>query len=258
MALRFRASVALGAVLAALNVGACGSSDDSDTTTTTTTAGTGATGATGPTAPSGASLSRGAAIRVVQKHYRDLNRGRLGPAWEDFSGQLKSELGPYSKFVDGYSLTEGTYLQSVRGTSLTPRAVRVAVDFDADNVDVCGDHVRQRYDGTWVVTLDPAGPILADADIEFVTGGDPVRDVSECPAPPEPKPPPPRLKRSYGSDYPDPYLPPSDAGGFCATHDCIPNFDNGSGYVVQCEDGTWSHSGGIQGACSWHGGVRGP
>jgi hypothetical protein len=35
----------------------------------------------------------------------------------------------------------------------------------------------------------------------------------------------------------------------------IPNYDNGNGYRVQCADGTFSHSGGIQGACSHHGGV---
>ena len=29
-----------------------------------------------------------------------------------------------------------------------------------------------------------------------------------------------------------------------------------TGYEVQCNDGTWSTSGGIQGACSWHGGER--
>jgi hypothetical protein len=35
----------------------------------------------------------------------------------------------------------------------------------------------------------------------------------------------------------------------------IPNYDNGNGYRVQCDDGTYSHSGGIQGACSHHGGI---
>jgi hypothetical protein len=47
---------------------------------------------------------------------------------------------------------------------------------------------------------------------------------------------------------------PLDETGFCDTHACIDNFDNGNGYIVQCADGMWSHSGGIQGACSWHGG----
>jgi hypothetical protein len=41
---------------------------------------------------------------------------------------------------------------------------------------------------------------------------------------------------------------------FCSTHTCIPNFPNGNGDVVQCADGEWSHSGGLSGACSDHGG----
>lgn len=46
-----------------------------------------------------------------------------------------------------------------------------------------------------------------------------------------------------------------DTADFCATHDCIPSYDEGTGSQVQCADGTWSHSGGRPGACSWHGGV---
>ncbi len=43
-------------------------------------------------------------------------------------------------------------------------------------------------------------------------------------------------------------------GRFCSTHQCIENFPNGNGYIVQCADGEWSHSGGLSGACSDHGG----
>jgi hypothetical protein len=43
---------------------------------------------------------------------------------------------------------------------------------------------------------------------------------------------------------------------FCDTHACIPNFENGTGSIVQCNDGMWSHSGGQPGACSDHGGVK--
>lgn len=42
---------------------------------------------------------------------------------------------------------------------------------------------------------------------------------------------------------------------FCATHVCIPNYNNGTGSIVRCSDGSYSHSGGKQGACSHHGGV---
>lgn len=44
---------------------------------------------------------------------------------------------------------------------------------------------------------------------------------------------------------------------FCASHECIANFPNGHGEVVECSDGEWSHSGGVAGACADHGGVRG-
>jgi hypothetical protein len=48
------------------------------------------------------------------------------------------------------------------------------------------------------------------------------------------------------------YEPPS---GFCRTFLCIGNFNRGRGYVVQCRSGAYSKSGGVRGACSWHGGV---
>jgi hypothetical protein len=44
---------------------------------------------------------------------------------------------------------------------------------------------------------------------------------------------------------------------FCSEHPCIPNFPNGTGEVVECNDGEWSHSGGHSGACSSHGGENG-
>jgi hypothetical protein len=44
---------------------------------------------------------------------------------------------------------------------------------------------------------------------------------------------------------------------FCGSHECIANFPNGHGEVVECSDGKWSHSGGIGGACADHGGVKG-
>jgi hypothetical protein len=51
------------------------------------------------------------------------------------------------------------------------------------------------------------------------------------------------------------YSPPA---GFCSYFSCINNFPNGHGYVVECHDDEYSKSGGIQGACSYHGGVLRP
>ena len=41
---------------------------------------------------------------------------------------------------------------------------------------------------------------------------------------------------------------------FCEEHECEGAFDTEPGAVVECSDGTWSHAGGISGACSHHGG----
>lgn len=49
---------------------------------------------------------------------------------------------------------------------------------------------------------------------------------------------------------------PTSQAGFCSTHQCIPNFDQGTGTIVQCQDGEYSHSGGESGVCSGHGGVK--
>jgi hypothetical protein len=48
--------------------------------------------------------------------------------------------------------------------------------------------------------------------------------------------------------------PTTSGTAFCDTHSCIDNFYDGHGYIVQCNDGMWSHSGGLSGACSYHGG----
>jgi hypothetical protein len=48
------------------------------------------------------------------------------------------------------------------------------------------------------------------------------------------------------------YSPP---GNFCAYFNCIPSFwSSTNGYVEECQDATFSHSGGRSGSCSYHGG----
>ncbi len=55
-----------------------------------------------------------------------------------------------------------------------------------------------------------------------------------------------------GAHEPDSYLGPPDYPSISGTTE---DFGSGNGYVVTCADGTLSDSGGIQGACSYHGGV---
>lgn len=62
----------------------------------------------------------------------------------------------------------------------------------------------------------------------------------------------------YGAEDPVPSSETSEAAPADADpplDERIPNYDEGRGSPVQCSDGMWSQSGGIQGACSGHGGV---
>lgn len=66
----------------------------------------------------------------------------------------------------------------------------------------------------------------------------------------------------WGYDFnPGRYIdyPPS---GFCSYFNCISTFyesdDPGDGYIIECQDGTYSQSGGERGACSSHGGELRP
>jgi len=48
------------------------------------------------------------------------------------------------------------------------------------------------------------------------------------------------------------YNPPA---AFCDYFPCIPSFwTSTNGYVEECVDGDFSHSGGRSGSCSYHGG----
>jgi hypothetical protein len=47
----------------------------------------------------------------------------------------------------------------------------------------------------------------------------------------------------------------SPPDSFCDYFDCIPSFwDSTNGYVMECDDSMYSHSGGRSGSCSHHGG----
>jgi hypothetical protein len=89
----------------------------------------------------------------------------------------------------------------------------------------------------------------------------PVATPVPATAPPPPPPPPPPAANLCGAP-PNPWSfnfcggstissPPS---AFCSYFGCIANFWNGRGFVIECNDGMYSKSGGIRGSCSYHGG----
>lgn len=131
--------------------------------------------------------------------------------------------------------TKATYDTSCRHSAaniVCTTADRGAVRFSQAAVDAYTQDEADAYAAS--ADLGPAGDASSD--------GTASPSSTAIPSSPDDSPP------------PDDSTPSPDSG-FCATHDCIPNYPNGNGTTVQCQDGTYSHSGGIQGACSHHGGV---
>jgi len=86
---------------------------------------------------------------------------------------------------------------------------------------------------------------------------------TQPPAPTQPPQPPAPITgvngNPWGYDFNAGNLIYSPPGNFCAYFACIASFwSHTNGYVDQCVDGTYSHSGGVRGACSRHGGEARP
>lgn len=100
---------------------------------------------------------------------------------------------------------------------------------------------------TSITSPAPAPPVLtttsSTTSTTTTTSGSPVPAFS-CPTEAG-------VNRENDCPPADLSYPPPD---FCSTHICIANFYNGRGTAVQCNDGEWSMSGGLRGACSYHGG----
>src|SRR5262249_14909510 len=75
-------------------------------------------------------------------------------------------------------------------------------------------------------------------------------------APPPPAPPPKNLcgapNNPWGYNFCSGATITSPPVDFCSYFSCIGNFWNGRGYVIECNHGMYSKSGGIQGSCSYH------
>jgi hypothetical protein len=147
----------------------------------------------------------------------------------------------------GYEALRWEYRVTEHGVPL--RKVNMFFQDDAGNGFAVLTEARANSFTPWLRTFSRIRASFAPA----VSAG-----VVAAPAPPPPAPitaapppPPSAVPDAVGQ------APATSSTDFCNTHDCIPNFPNGNGSIVQCNDGSYSHSGGIQGACSHHGGVSG-
>lgn len=166
---------------------------------------------------------------MVQRYFAAISAQDYDQAWQLGGKNLDSS---YQTFVAGLA------------TTVRDDATVVGVDGETVSVDLVAEQTdgsATEFTGTYTVR---DGVIVA-ADVDEVGGGtDPGGDT--CGAPQNP------FGYTFCVGVPI-YDPVPD---FCDVFDCIGNFDNGQGYVEQCQDGLFSQSGGRPGVCSDHGGAK--
>jgi hypothetical protein len=174
-----------------------------------------------PTTASAGRINNPAA--VVEAYFAAIDAENYEEAWT-LGGENLGES--YAQFAAGFATTATDTVQILSTSGNT-----VDVDLTATQTD----GTQQQFTGTYTV----AGDAIASASIT----------QSTCGAPSNP----------YGYNFCGVgtyiYSPKS---GTCTYFNCIEYFGEGRGYMVECNDGTYSMSGGIPDVCSYHEGMERP
>jgi hypothetical protein len=168
------------------------------------------------------------------------------------------------------------------GKHLWPSGLRACLVFVAAFVVACGAATvaAPRSSATTPTSATEVIPPTAVVQPLTPTPAPTASRTAEPSAPPTARPTPPPTPRPTARPTPRPTSPPNTCGApanpwgynfcgggvitnppssFCAYFNCIASFwQSTKGYVDECNDGTYSHSGGRSGACSSHGGERRP
>lgn len=169
---------------------------------------------------------------VVEAYFAAINAQDYAKAWS-LGG--KNLGGSYSEFAAGFAdtLSDNVSVLSTSGSTVT-----------VDLVATQSDGTQKHFTGSYKVS----GGAITSASITQVGGGG-GGNGDLCGAPANP----------YGYNFCERgHLIYDYASGTCSYFHCIDYFDEGRGYMVQCNDGQYSMSGGIEDACSYHEGVSQP
>jgi hypothetical protein len=171
---------------------------------------------------------------IVNAYFNAINAGDYATAWKLGGDNF---AGSYAAFVADFAVTADDSVQILATTSTTVTIVLNATQTDGSD---------KTYTGTYTVN----GQTITGASIRQVTTAPPAAPAADlCGAPSNP----------YGYNLCGRgnlvTSPPAD---ICTYFNCIGNFDNGRGYMVECGDGTYSMSGGIPDACAYHSGEATP
>lgn len=224
--------------------------------------------------------ARRARVRAEFARRGAVERAEVAGGTQTFAGDYFGIDYPATWNVEASEVSKGTYLDTtIRSSADRNKMIRVDVQPRVGYADPLAnanvvhgalssqpayrelDFSRTTFNGydaiRWEFFVSEDGVLLHKVDNMFVDdAGEGVAVLTQAPASTY------RYWERLFQNVDDSFVA-NDAGGnvgggaqvgFCETHSCIDNFDNGVGYIVECSDGTWSHSGGRPGACSYHGG----
>jgi hypothetical protein len=193
-------------------------------------------------------------LGVVQQYWRDIGKGNFGAAYAFLAAgavpQNQAQFASDERQAQIQSVSFTGNLATSTGASAT-----VAVDSltTTDGQTGCrtwtGDYRLNRSGSRWMITRANISPAPCPGGGTSTGSGESTVSTAGTGTGTSPG--------TGAAEGPGSYSHAGDAQ-FCSTgsNTCIPNFPNGNGFVVQCVDGEWSHSGGLSGACSDHGGEQ--
>lgn len=203
---------------------------------------------------------RSSAKRFVANFYDDLDARQYQGAWRRLSPDLRSEMGTFQSWRDGYHSTLNSEVSNVSVEMTSDTTAAVSATLRAADVDACADTVRRRFAVTWTLARSGDRWKGEKVDAKKVAGHEPTTEFADCEASGGEDGPSSRSGAGGPSDQiEDPDSEPLYLGS--EEDPCIDSCSGpgpvGNGYPTRCADGAISHSGGRPGACSHHGGVAG-
>jgi hypothetical protein len=186
--------------------------------------------------PSRAALTS-SAKQYVAAYYTAIDLHDWQSAWSRLPTAARAAAGDLSKWRSGYARTINQTLTGVDASMDSDSTATVRLKLHSTDLDACAKSVHQRFAIAWGLARHDGHWKAISITSHKEAGGTPVLRSADCPSASVPATP-----------------APEDDPSFCDYAQCIPNFDEGTGTIVMCADGQWSHSGGRSGACSGHGG----
>jgi hypothetical protein len=228
-------------MLAAALLVACGSAPPAETVTETVEVPT-TTTTIGPTPTQRAK-------ETLKDYYEHISDRDFPAAWEILTPSLQRAAGGYERWSRRYANTIFARTRAITALAGGDRRAVFFLRLVTTDVDGCGNSVVGTSLARWSMMMTPDGWRASDNTLVPLDPPRTQANADEC-APPVSDD-----DDGYAPGYGRGGRPLYDPGGGTAPGQNIPNYENGRGYRVQCNDGTYSRSGGIQGACSHHGGV---